>query len=300
MPIITRTEMKKIIISALLAVTAIMSLHSQESETYFPYPNIPENLTNLDDRSNYFVAHFWERCNLKSAFSAKDMLKKAFNDYIAIMPYAHLDTVNASVRALIKEVKKNPQNLLTLGLMAQEALYSDSAQYWSDELYLLFARAVADNKKISKADRAKFEYHANVLEYSQEGMIAYNLPFENERKEKCHLNDISAPYIILFINEPDCDDCMIARVRLAANIKTRQLIDAGTLKIVSLSPCEADEEWRNAVAGYPEQWIKGASPEVDSYFDMKSTPCIYLLDQNHKILVKNVDINALITTMSRL
>lgn len=277
-----------------------MSLHSEETSTYFPYPNVPDNLTRLDDRSNYLVTHFWERCNLKSAFSSKDKFRTAFIDYISIIPYAHADSVKNSVNALIKEVKKVPKNMLTLGKIAQETLYSDSAQYWSDELYYPFAKAVIETRKIPKEEKARFEYHVKVLSHSQEGMTIYPLPYKNEKGEDCNLSEIIAPYIILFINEPDCDDCMMARVRLAANIKTCQLIDSGKLKIISLSPCEADSEWKSAVASYPESWEKGATPEVESYFDVRMTPSIYLLDQNHKILAKNIDINTLISTMSRL
>lgn len=292
--------MKKNVLFILFAISAIMSLHCEETTTYFPYPNVPENLTRLDDRSNYLVTHFWERCNLKSAFSAKDKFRAAFIDYISIIPYAHADSVKLSVNALIKEVKKEPKNMLTLGKIAQETLYSDSAQYWSDELYFPFAKAVVETKKISKEEKARFEYHIKVLSHSQEGMTIYPLPYKNEKGENRKLSDITAPYIILFINEPDCDDCMMARVRLAANIKMSQLIEAGTLKIISLSPCEADTEWKSSVASYPESWEKGASPEVESYFDLRMTPSIYLLDQDQKILVKNIDINTLITTLSRL
>ncbi len=277
-----------------------MSLKGQEADTLFPYPNIPDNLTRLDDRSNYLVSHFWERCNLKTAFYSKEKFRKAFSDYIEIIPYAHRDTVKMSVDNLIEEVKKDPKNLLTLGKIAQDVLYGDSAQIWSDELYLSFAQAVANSRKISKEERARFQFHAKVLSHSQEGMTVFPLETIYSNGSKGNLHDVSAPYIIVFINETDCDECMMTRVRLAADIKTNELINSGKLEIISLSPCDADEEWLSAVSSYPQTWKVMASPETDSYFDMRMTPSLYLLDQDHKILAKNFDINALITIMSRL
>ena len=50
--------MKKILISVIVIVSAIMSLKAQEADTMFPYPNIPDNLTTLEDRSNYLISHF--------------------------------------------------------------------------------------------------------------------------------------------------------------------------------------------------------------------------------------------------
>lgn len=292
--------MKKFITNTLLFISAILSLNAEENNTLFPYPNIPEILTNLDDRSNYLISHFWDRCNLKSAFYSKDRFKQAFNDYIAIAPYAHRDTINLSIERLIKIVKKNPEHMLILGEIAQETLYGDSAQFWSDELYLPFAKAVVETKKIPKVQKARFEYHVQVLEQSQVGMPAYNFKFTNEQGNKQELTDLNATYILLFINEIDCDDCIMARARLSTNIKIQQLITEGKLLIVSINPTEADDEWKAAIAKYPTTWIKGATADIDSHFDMRMTPSIYLLDKSYTILAKNIDINTLIATVSRL
>jgi hypothetical protein len=208
--------------------------------------------------------------------------------------------MNLSIEKLIKAVKKNPENMLILGEIAQESLYGDSAQFWSDELYIPFAKAVVETKKISKEHKARFAYHVEVLEQSQVGMTAYPLSFTNEQGEKQNLKDTSATFILLFINETDCDDCIMARARMATNIKIQQLINEGKLLIVSINPTEADDDWKEIASKYPSSWIKGASPEVDSHFDMRMTPSIYLLDKKHTILAKNIDINTLIATISRL
>lgn len=293
--------MKKILISVIVIVSAIMSLKAQEADTMFPYPNIPDNLTTLEDRSNYLISHFWDRCNMKSAFSAKDKLRQAFIDYINVAPYAHLDTVNASVDDLIEKVKKADQkNLLPLAQMAQDALFGDSAQFWSDDLYLPFAKAVVDSKKIHKSHKARFQYHVQILTHSKQGSIAYPLEFTDINGQEQSLKDISAPCIVLFFNEVDCDDCMIARARLSVDMNAKQAIQNGKLKIVSINPCEADDEWKENASSYSNQWIKGATPEVDNYFDMRKTPCIYILDKDRTILAKNIDIDTLLNIISRL
>lgn len=292
--------MKKFIVSIAIFTSAIMSVLGQEQETYFPYPEVPESLTTLYDRSDYLIEHFWERCNLKSAFSYRNKFKKAFTDYLGILPYANKDIINTSISKLIKEVKKQPQNMLTLGQIAEETLYSDSAVYWSDELYYHFAKAVTETKKIANEDKARFKYHAQVLSHSQIGMKAYDLPYTDESGNQCNLKDIVAPFIILFINEYDCDDCMFAKARLSADIKTNQMLEDETLAIVSLTPGEADDDWKRAIVSYPEKWHKAASPDVDSYFDLKMTPTIYVLNINHEIISKNITLNMLLNYIEKL
>lgn len=298
--IYAKTIMQKIVFIVITFLSAIMSVNGQEKETYFPYPTVPESLTTLYDRSDYLIEHFWDQCNLKSAFSYRTKFKQAFCDYLGILPYANKDIISRSISNLIKEVKKQPQNMLTLGKIAEETLYSDSAVYWSDELYYHFAKAVVETKKISKEDKIRFKHHIQVLGYSQMGMKAYDLPYTDENGQQCSLNDITAPFTILFINEYDCDDCLFAKARLSTDIKTNQLIDDGTLAIVSLSPCEADDEWKQAIASYPDKWIKAASPEVDSFFDIRMTPTIYVLNINHEIVAKNITMDILLNYISKL
>lgn len=298
--IYAKINMKKIITSIMILCSAIMSAQTQPNKTYFPYPSVPENLTTLYDRSDYLIEHFWERCNLKSAFSYRDKFKQAFSDYVGIIPYANRDVVTKSVAELIKEVKKNPANMLTLGKIAEETLYSDSAVIWSDELYYPFAKAVAETKKIANEDKARFKYHAQVLSHSQIGMTAFELPYTNELGEQCNLKDIVSPITIIFINEYDCDDCMFAKARLSTNIKANELITEGTLNIVSLSPSEADEEWREAMSSYPDKWIKAATPEVESYFDIRMTPSIYILNNKREIVAKNINIDILLNYINKL
>ncbi len=288
--------MNRFILTIIIAFCAIMSLKAQE--TYFPYPQVPDNLGTLEARTTFLVSHFWERCDIKSALSSRDKFKKAFSDYVSFMPYADTDTIRESVTALINSVKKSPKDMLTLGQIAEETLYGDSAMMWSDELYLPFAQAVVDTKKISSTDKARFQHHVNILKHSQLGMIIPSLKVYDRDGKKTTIDTISTPLIILFFNDPECDDCAIAKARLSANIKANQLIKDGKLTVISIYPGDADNEWKDAAKSYPAQWIAVAAPDADSYFDMRMTPSLYILNRERRIIAKNMDINGVITSVS--
>lgn len=291
-----KQKMRRIILTTIIAFSVILSLNAQE--TYFQYPQVPHDLTSLQERTTYLVAHFWERCDMKSAFSSRDKFKKAFSDYVSFMPYADTDTIRTSVSALIDTVKKSPNNLLILGQIAEDTLYGDSAIIWSDELYLPFAQAVVASKKVSDADKARFQHHVKVLSHSQIGMTIPKIKTYSQNGRNVSIDTISAPITILFINEPDCDDCLLAKARLSANIKANQLISERKLAIVSLYPDEADENWFKAAAGYPANWIVTASPDADSYFDLRVTPSIYIINSDKRIIAKNMDIDSVLTYIS--
>lgn len=288
-----------IVLGALLALQGVsherIAAQTTVAETYFEYPKVPDNLESLGDRSDFFIENFWKRCNLKSAFSSRQKMEEAFRDYVSFMPFADAGVVHNSIDRLISEVKKNPKNLLTLGEIAEATLYSDTAKLVCDECYLPFAKAIAENRKISKAEKARFEYQASALEGSQVGMPAPDFEFTRPDGTTGRMSELpKGAYVLLFINDPDCTECEIARMRLSADVNLNDLIDTGNLIVLSIYPGEADDTWKDRTSVYNKKWIVGAMPQIDELYDMRNPPVIYYLNGSHKILSKNFDIDNLL------
>lgn len=294
-------RLKHIFASLVVLVATVVNSQAQEQRaTYFPYPTVPESLTTLADRTSYLVEHFWEHCNWKSAFSSKQKLAGAFADYASFIPYANAETVHASIASLLKGLEKNPAGLLAIAEMAEGQFYADTAAIECDECYYPFAKAVADNGKLSKTDKARFVYQAEILGASQVGMDAPDFTYTTPDGQTGKLSDAPAgAYVLLFFNDPDCTDCELARVRLQADYSLNDLIDRGVLKVVSVYPGEPDDAWKEAAKTYSSRWTVGASPDVDNVYDMRRSPTIYYLNGQHKILSKSFDIDNLLVAFKQ-
>lgn len=280
---------------ALIPVCSVAQTGNQKENTYFLYPTAPESITDFKQKCNYTTWHFWDNCNLKSAFSSRKRMKGAMEDFFSIAVHAAPDTVFPTINKLIETVRKNSaDNMLTLGELAEELLYTDSAYIYSEELYLPFAEGVAQTKKINSANRLRFERHAKILGHTQLGMIAPNFEFTRPDGSKGHLHDGLGKRIILVFNDPDCDDCRMTMVRLSADFNLRQLIEKGYLNLYSIYPGEITEEWKASVTDYPSEWIVGALENAEEMFDLSMSPTIIYLDPNAKILSKTIDKGRLI------
>ncbi len=294
---ITRIIINAVFTVAYILITPPQEMYAQNNteQTYFEYPKVPDNLETLTERSNFFIENFWKRCNMKSAFSSRAKMAQAFNDYISFMPYADAKVVHASIDKLIADVSKNPKNLLTLAEIAEGALYADTARIACDECYLPFAQAVANNRKISKAEKARFEYQATALASSQVGMTAPELAYTRPDGTKGKLSELTpGAYVLLFFNDPDCTECELARIRLSADANLNDLVSSGKIIVLSIYPGEADDEWRDRTSVYNSRWEVGAAPDADEYYDMRNPPVIYYLNGDHTILSKTFDIDNLI------
>ncbi len=286
-----------IMLSGLLAISA----YSQAPTTYFQYPTVPDSISTLQGRANFLVDHFWDYCDLKKAFSSRAKMAGAFSDYLSFMPHATADTVYMSIDKFLKKLEKQPNDLLFIARKAEEYLYSDSAKFWSDELYLPFARAVAKNKKIDKANKQRFEHFARILSSTQIGMPAPELKYTDRNGNPgTYAADTTYSVTVLFFNDPDCDDCRLARARLNADIKASYLQKQGIMRVVSICPGEADDAWKDAVKTYPENWAVGATPDADEIYDIRNTPSFYLIDENNVIQAKNIGIDEVIAIITRL
>lgn len=279
---------------------AVPSRAQQSSDTYFPYPMPPDSITNLNRRCNFLLEHFWDYCDLKKAFSSKAKMRQAFADFLSFMPYADQDKVHEAVATLGKKLDKQPDDLLFLAEEAEAQVMGDSCQYYSEEVFLAFAQAVVNNKRVNSTQKLRYEQQLRQIGGTQPGMIAPDLEYTDRNGVKRHLAADSANIVVLYFNDPDCSDCHLARVKLDANIQMTRLIDKNLVKVVCIYPGDYSPEWAEAVASYPQEWIVGAAPEADLVYHIKEFPSFYLLDDTHKIHAKNYSVDEVLEVARRL
>ena len=126
-------------------------------------------------------------------------------------------------------------------------------------------------------------------------MTAPDFTWTTPSGETGRLSDLpKGAYVLLFFNDPDCDECELARVRLAADYNLNDLIDRKLLNVVSIYPGERTDEWVDRTSVYNKKWVVGATPEIDEIYDMRNPPVIYYLNGKHEILSKTFDIDNLL------
>lgn len=287
-----KTWLKHICIALLPALLPAMAYAG--SGDLFEYPSPPDTLMALQPRCDYITNRFWDRCNFDIAFINPNKLNRAFGDWVTIMQYADADTVHSAIDKLLSRFSKKGPETLQLATLAENWLYSDTCSLFSEEMYLPFARAAAEHKKISKADRARFKLHRDIIETSGIGATVPALKFTRPDGTTGSLDEVTGSSIVLFINDPDCDDCNMARVRLSADYNANELISRGELSIVSIYPDEPNDKWRDVATRMPDTWTVGAMPDADIYFDLRISPTIIFLNSAHKVLVKNLSIDYLL------
>lgn len=263
----------------------------QAPKTLFKYPVAPDTISTLEGRTNYIVSKFWDNYNLSKPIKDSIGFDGAFRDYITFFKYAHRNIVFSSIKNFMNKAQSNTPNYIMIMEIAEKALYAPGAEYWSDEAYLPFAKFFVESKKVKNEYKERYKAQIRKIENSQQGAVAADFTFVKPDKSKMKLSEITDKWILIFFNNPDCDDCSIARLRLSTDVIINKQIDEGRLAVLSVTPESYSKEWANSAATYSDKWIIGACEDVDDNYDIRFSPSFYLLDKDHKIVNKNMNLD---------
>lgn len=289
--------MSKKIIYIILTVVSLfgcMSIKAQDNDKLVSYPVPPDTMDNLMARCDYIINRYWLRCKFDYAMLHPDKFHTAFGDWVNIMPLASADTVHHAINELLEKFKKKGPETLALARIARQWLYSDTSELRSDEIYMPFAKAAAEHKKIKKEDRAIFAADYKRMSSSALGQTVPAVEMTKADGSIFNLGEIKKGSVLLFFENPDNVESSVARIRLQTNPDVRELVDRGDLVVVCINPGEPTEEWKAGAVKLPEKWIVASMPNASEYFDLRVMPQLIYLNSQHKVLGNNMEYTHLI------
>lgn len=270
-------------------------LTKAQATTIAPYqlPDIPDSLTTPDVRSEYLIEHYWDKFEVENRayLDSARVAEQAFVDFTSIMRIASRESTMKGIDVLLKRASCDEDILLMYAGFADKYLYSGQGTFVSEEAYLPFVEAVLDSKKVDKLYKLRYSYQYDVMTKNQLGMEITDFEYKLPGKDKtCRIKKLKSPFILLYINDPECEDCSLATLRLSVSQALLSEERAGRLTILSLYPDGETEEWLAGVDEYPKEWVVASMENGDRYFDLRIMPAIYLLDKDKKIILRNASL----------
>lgn len=280
-----------------LALAAASTSYSQqyiEIEPLFEYISAPEELSTLNEKSDYLVEHFWEKMDFKAKDAVdQTALNHAFKVYSTPLRFAEKSKASSSVDKLLETLSKNPTLLLQFTKAAEENIYGPRSEVWIDEVYIKFLQALIKNKKIQQSRKDKYVKQLAMLEASTLGNKAPTFSFENINGGESSYFPMATPSILIFAN-PSNTDWRLARLRMETNARLTQAVEKGKINVLFIVP-DKMEGWREEVANYPQRWTLGCAENIAENLDVRAKSSIYFasvwfVDSDGKIAMKNVPI----------
>ena len=281
---------------ASLPMRAQVQLAEQQPGTLFAYPLAPDTCSTLEERCNFIITHFWDGFDISKPITDDAAFERTFRDFVDFFRYSHRNVVMSTVRDFINKAQSNASNLQKVGQVAESALYGTEAEYWSDEVYVAFAKALAGSKQLPRDVR---DHYASQLARINSVQVGAMLDFEFVGLDglKQHLSDLNAKtFILLFLD--DSTDSMIGRLRLSTDVALNALLNEGEATLVCLCANKYTADWASAAAGYADNWIIGCDENLAKDLDLRAFPVCYMLDDQRTILNKTLSVEALMTAVN--
>ena len=289
----------KILYKLTLAIVCLFSSISAWAQwgqtTLFEYPTAPDTCTTIESRCNYSVMHFWDKCDLTRPFEAKNdsLLLEAMLTYFEIMKAgANVNVSLSSVRDLMFKSQANHDNFLKLAVAAEYLLYYHDAEL-IDDLYMTFAGCVADAGWVKNDTRNHYREQVNKIGTSKLGEPILDFEYTDINGKRKHLTDNRSAdakiYLIIFGDGQTGSS--IETMRLNTDIALGNLVESGEVKIINIITTDAPKQWDSDSQAYAATWEVGASKVPLSKLDMRIMPCVYILDEDFKVVGKNKTVN---------
>lgn len=262
-------------------------------EPLFKYPVAPDTCSTLESRCDYIVTNFWENYDLTKPIKDEERFAKAFEDYVDFFKYANRTIVLSAIRSLMFKAQSNASNFAKIGALAERALYGENAVYWSDEAYLPFAEAMAGSKQMKKDVRNHYSAQVEKIKRNELGATMPQIEWTDAGGNRRKLAEVKATGLVIVLLTDGGMDSDMARLRLSTDVVINDMISQGEVAIVDITMGKADGAWMNKAKTYPENWLVGASSDLNKTLDVRFVPSAYIVDPQGKILNKNVSVESI-------
>lgn len=283
-------------ICALLMVACSLPLLAQSSDSFiFSLPSIPDCLTTVPERATYLVEHYWDKAVFPETLSEadKDSIEQAWVDYCDLFKLTDEATIRHSLVQLLKEGRFKATTGIFLMALAEKYFYTPDSPFRNEKAYVCALKAFVIRPDIARIDQVRYAFQLRMLLHCKVGSKAADFSFTTADGTSTSLYRLSAPRILLFIYDPECDHCQLAMDWLETNSRIAELLSAGKLFILSVNVGDADHHLLKRFSPR-DNWIDTRDTEnniADStLYDLRTLPLMLLLDEEKKILVKTTEV----------
>jgi thiol-disulfide isomerase/thioredoxin len=262
-----------------------------------PEFDIPEGVSNPDSvrwlrNYNYNKDHFFDNIDLTDERLLRTpILHARLNAFFSNVVIQAPDSINKEIDKIIQKSRSNYKVFQFISvylfnhfreseIMGHDAVIVKLA----DDIYLSGA---AD--WVSEEFKNDLRKQVDLIRPNLIGKKAQNIIMDSYKGIFVSLYDIEKEFTILYFWEPDCGHCITSTPKLKEYYEKAK--NKG-IEIFAVCTTSDKQKWLKYISDNELTWINGWDPERQSHFDyyynVQSTPMVYILDKEKKIIAKKL------------
>lgn len=260
-------------------------------------PAVPAGMANPDSVSRlwsylYYKDHFFDNIDFSQPGLIRSpvlggKLDQFFGQVVIQMP----DSINKEADRVLEMSGRNKDmfqyvavwllnRYATSEIMGHDAV----VVHLADSVYLAGKAPWANEEYLSDLAKRVERLRPNLI-----GKKAAEMVMSSFAGQYVSLYDVKADFTIVYFWEPDCGHCKEATPLL----KTYYEENRGKgIEVFAVCTQSDREKWEKYIADHGLSWINGWDPQrlsrFDYFYNVESTPLIYILDRNKRIIAKRL------------
>jgi thiol-disulfide isomerase/thioredoxin/uncharacterized coiled-coil protein SlyX len=264
--------------------------------------NIPGSAENQDSlrmqkRYQYYKSHYFDNIDLSDTRLVRTpILHNKIDHYFNNIVMQRPDSIISEINRVVKKTRGSEE---TFQYVVRYLLnhYQQSNIMGMDEVFVHVAEKYylsgeadwVDSSMLSKLRDRVSKIKPNLI-----GKKAPELKMKTTSGEITSLRDLESQYILLYFWEPTCGHCKEITPKI---YKLYQKYNRDQFKVFAVYTQTDKQEWMEYIDKKGFDWINVYDPQYLTNFrkkyDVYSTPTIYLLDKNKKIVAKRIGFESL-------
>ncbi len=247
---------------------------------------------------NFMKNHYWDNFNFaRSGLIRTPVFQEKLDTYIKKMLLQIPDSLVGPMVQLIEKSRKDEEvyHYIFLYLLNES---NQSQIMGMDKVFVVLSEKYLLNNPKSWLDTAivtKIRDRVNAVKPNLIGNIAPELKLQDSEGNYFSLRQMNARFTLLYFWEPDCSHCQ--KTTPVLNSDLYQVLKTKGVDIYAVLTQNNKEKWMKAIQEYKiQEWTNVWDPMYTSNFrklyDVTTTPIIYILDKNKKIVAKRLDVES--------
>jgi AhpC/TSA family. len=274
-------------------------------------PDIPTELPLLPDGSrdstyprNYYKSNYWNKYDFRDdRLMYTPIYERKLDDYLTKLVVPVPDSVQAEADMLLAKAKGMPETFkytlwyLTRWTETSKIMGMDAAFVYLVENYYMKGMATwIDKEQLEKYIKRASDIAPNMI-----GKPAMDIRMlDTSGKNVIPLSSVKSDYTILIFWSPDCGHCKKEIPQFDSLYQVLFKKEKYTVRMYAVDADLETEKWKSFIQekNLGEGWIHVHDPTHTSnfraFYDVYSTPTIYLLDKDKIIRGKRIDHNNIV------
>ncbi|MDR1554370.1 MAG: DUF5106 domain-containing protein [Prevotellaceae bacterium] len=257
----------------------------------FTLPNVPVVVTDRHESYKYIALNYWNDFNFADSSAYRQTASQIFTDFLNILQYVDMQTILQSMENMMQKAESDSSAYIRFVNICEQYLYGANSPYRSDELYIPVLQNIINTNLIDENHKILAEYRLKMAMKNRTGNQATDFEYTLESGITHRLYDIKTDFVLLFINNPDCNACKEYTERINASQLIQQVIREELLTVLAVYPDMDLDGWKKYQTQIPANWINAYDKKLairnDEIYDLRAIPVLYLLDKDKKVLLKD-------------